>query len=238
VSPIIHGYPALPGSHGRPGLVDLLVASGSTLLNGLVHYWTLEETSGTRSDSVGSLHLTDVNTVGYTASGKSGNAAFSDFPNSNEYLEAAAGGTYWNNNEMTILMWSQLFVDETDYIAGATNGWYIQYTAGSGVRIMVRVDGGNRNTAYNNNYTPGQWNCVGLRKDTTNGIQCFVNGVLGTAAGWTGTIDDFSGSPFKLFGYSSLETGQDSYIDEVAVWNRSLTDDEVTEWAAGYYPFA
>jgi len=48
--------------------------AGSTLLNGLVSWWWLNETNGVREDSVGSNDLTDNNTVGYTA-GKIGNAA-------------------------------------------------------------------------------------------------------------------------------------------------------------------
>ena len=41
---------------------------------GLVSYWALDETSGTRYDSHGSNDLTDNNTVGYTT-GVQGNAA-------------------------------------------------------------------------------------------------------------------------------------------------------------------
>lgn len=44
------------------------------LLTDLVSYWRLEEASGTRYDSYGTNHLTEVNTVGQVA-GKVGNAA-------------------------------------------------------------------------------------------------------------------------------------------------------------------
>ena len=47
-------------------------AALSTLLNGLVSYWPLNEQSGTRADVVGSNDLTDNNTVGSVNSGPKG----------------------------------------------------------------------------------------------------------------------------------------------------------------------
>jgi hypothetical protein len=52
----------------------------SGLATGLVSYWELEESSGTRNDSHGSNNLTDVNTVG-VATGIQGDAA--DFVRAN-----------------------------------------------------------------------------------------------------------------------------------------------------------
>ena len=57
----------------------------------LVSVWPLNESSGTRVDSVGSNDLTDVNTVG-SASGKDGNAA-SFIRANDECLEFASGVT-------------------------------------------------------------------------------------------------------------------------------------------------
>ena len=48
------------------------VEAGSKLLDGLVSYWSLDEQSGARADSVGGNHLTDNNTVLASNAGPSG----------------------------------------------------------------------------------------------------------------------------------------------------------------------
>ena len=66
-----------------------LLASGSTLLDGLVSYWPLNELSGVRYDSVGDNDLTDNNTVLYVPTGPKGTVA--NFVAANtEYLSSAS----------------------------------------------------------------------------------------------------------------------------------------------------
>ncbi len=64
---------------------------GSSLLNGLVHYFKLDETSGTRYDSVGTAHLTDNNTVGFGTDTFWTNASGLDA----NFVKTAVDG--WNN---------------------------------------------------------------------------------------------------------------------------------------------
>jgi len=74
VSDTFHGI-TVGKTFGKPGpFLFSLAASGSTLLDGLVSWWDLDEESGIRYDSVGSNDLTDNNTVGYD-NGKIVNAA-------------------------------------------------------------------------------------------------------------------------------------------------------------------
>lgn len=61
-------------SNGLHGIMWGL--GGTTLLLGLDHYWTLNETSGVRADSVTTANLTDNNTVGYSAGVNDNAAAF------------------------------------------------------------------------------------------------------------------------------------------------------------------
>jgi hypothetical protein len=60
----------------RRAMVRVTGYDDAPILQNLVSYWRMEETSAgnTRYDSVGSNHLSDVNTVGY-ATGKKGNCA-------------------------------------------------------------------------------------------------------------------------------------------------------------------
>ena len=63
------------------------VAHAVLLTDDLVAYWTLDEASGTRSDSVGSSDLTDINTVTSAPGILNGAAQFTAA--NNEYFEVA-----------------------------------------------------------------------------------------------------------------------------------------------------
>lgn len=70
---------------------------------GIVSYWKLDETSGTRADSIGANNLTDNNTV-LSGTGKVSNAA--DFESSNsEYLSIADNSSLSITSDLTILTW-------------------------------------------------------------------------------------------------------------------------------------
>ena len=124
-------------------------SSGSSLLTGLVSWWNLDETSGTRADSVGSNHLTDVNTVGYAA-GKIGNAA-SFVAANNETLSTE---TALFEDDFTLSMWVKTPLTGTIYIlegadppntpngpllywTNATNRWSFSQQSTLGVIIDV-----------------------------------------------------------------------------------------------------
>src|SRR5512137_2929130 len=76
--------------------------AGSTLLNGLVAYWPLDEQSGTRYDAVGDADLTDNNTVLASNAGPSGTVASFVAANS----ESLSVATPWNGTtSVTIAGW-------------------------------------------------------------------------------------------------------------------------------------
>jgi len=72
----------------------------SSLLNGLTHYWKMDETTGNRLDSVGAFHMVPYNTAGYEA-GLIGNAStLGGSPNALRNVSAilsvpATGATVW-----------------------------------------------------------------------------------------------------------------------------------------------
>jgi hypothetical protein len=85
--------------------------SSSTLGDGLLHYWALEETSGTRYDSIGNADLSDYHSPGYDT-GKHGNCATFSYT-SGDRLEGALDSD-----------------DEIDLVDGFTIvGWF--YATGS-----------------------------------------------------------------------------------------------------------
>ena len=71
----------------------------------LVAYWQLGETSGTRNDSAGTNHLTDNNTVLYSASGIKGNAADFERDNSESLSIASNANLVLGDIDFTIFGW-------------------------------------------------------------------------------------------------------------------------------------
>lgn len=94
-------------------------ASPSTLINDLVSYWTLDETSGTREDSVGSNDLSDNNTVTYVAQGPSGVRAQFTAAN-NEYLNINTNLTP-SEQSYTVAVWEWLGCSEVRILFNTTN---------------------------------------------------------------------------------------------------------------------
>lgn len=82
----------------------------STLITDLAAYWKLDEASGTRSDSAGSSHLTDNNTV-TQSSGRVGNAGQFTAAN-NEYLSVADNAALSSGDvDITVAGW--IYLDAT-----------------------------------------------------------------------------------------------------------------------------
>lgn len=92
------------------GILYRAASANPTLLDGLVSYWTLDEASGTRADSVGSNDLTDNNTVGAKLRGPEGTVAKTVYANSE-----------WLGRTLTL-----------DYSQGVTLSiWFYQATGAS-----------------------------------------------------------------------------------------------------------
>lgn len=100
--------------------------------SGIVSYWKLDETSGTRVDSIGSNDLTDNNTVGY-GTGKVSNAADFEADNS-EYLSVANNASINLTRDITMMCWSK---SETN----KTTAFLDKDGAGDGYSLRMRSSG-------------------------------------------------------------------------------------------------
>lgn len=204
----------------------------------LISWWSLDEESGTRNDSHGTNHLTDVNTVLYAA-GKQGNAA--DFEVSNfEYLTIASNATLQMGDiDFTIAFWmnlestgSRTFVSKYDTAAGKRE--YLVLFEGGELRFGVSADG-NAVVTLDWGPTPSlaTWYFVVAWHDATaNTINIQVNDGTPTSAAHstglstgTGTFMlgalSLSGTPYTVYMHDGL-------LDEVSIWKRVLTDEERT----------
>jgi hypothetical protein len=221
---------------------------GTGLLTGLAAWWSLDETSGTRADSHSNgLDLTDNNTVG-SSTGLISNSAFFNKANS-EYLSAADDPALDFTTEFTASLWiKQTAYAGSDYEVFLAKGTftscsfniYNRYSANT-LKIFL-----NYNTAgwvqFNlTSFTlsTSSFDHLVVRYDggeSTNATRLRVwknNSEVTSSGTYLGTV------PTSLVNRSGdLQMGfisglTNSYfsgdMDEVGLWNRALTTDEIAD---------
>lgn len=206
------------------------VSPGTT---GLVSWWSLDEASGTRSDSHGSNHLSPVATPG-NATGKVGSGVDLE-SSSNQYLTIAAAaqtglgsaGSFsfgaWYKKESSGASYfiaskrdagAAEFTITTD---GSTNSGCFFYTAPGFSPLTV--------TSV---FSPATWVFVVVGYNSATGRSCVsVNGAAPTTA--ARTYGGLATAPFNI-GYD-LSGGLptfDGVIDEAFYYTRWLSDDELS----------
>jgi hypothetical protein len=244
IRPVRGAFPG-PAIEPNSGIRDQLALLGkvgvrygglglaSSLLDGLVAYWKLDETSGPRIDSAGSNNLTDNNTVG-SAVGKVGNAA-SFVAANNEFLRVytvAFSSSF--TDEASINLWVKRDVDiptstsESGFLKGGNTTledmYYpftdnVDYTGvfrNNRLTISPRLSGVPDRTVWHMltiTTTPG-----------TNGYKIYQNGTLQYQN--TGQSSVFLG-PETVFGRSGNTAYYGGLFDEIGLWNRALTASEM-----------
>lgn len=220
-----------------------LSAGQSSLLTGLTNVFLLNETSGNRSDEVGGVTLQDVNTVGYVA-GKSGNAA-SFVKASQEQLASTTSVALPASYTATCWWWAVgtpatygtiLAVEDLDFQV-ETCQLLVQHTSGS--LWAWTSDGTNLVYAVNSDWTTGAWKHMAVTYDSsTYELKLYVDGVVG---GTVGTLPGTRVSDPQVLRIGAEDSWSSScwngYVDELYIYDRVLTTDDIAELVSGkYYP--
>lgn len=112
--------------------------------DGLIAFWKMDETSGNRTDAVGSMVLTDNNTVGY-GTGKYTNAA--DFEHaSTEYFSVADNATvsFGPTESFTVSFWYKAESrDGLLFVSKASNINALEWAVGAGSYNYIFSTGNN-----------------------------------------------------------------------------------------------
>jgi len=221
-----------------------------TLANNLVAYWTLDEASGTRNDSVGTNHLTDNNTVTQN-SGKVNYAAQFTAPN-NEYLSIADNADLSTaGTSFTFSVWvyldsigvSRTIFAKTDY--STQNSYQLSTGSDNKPNFYVTANNGAWDGSIQSStaLSASTWYFIVVWYDIAAnqlGLQ-LNNGTADTVSYSSGVVDN--ADPFMIGtdyygGTGSLWNGR---IDEVGIWKRILTSAEIaTVYNGGAgcdYPF-
>jgi hypothetical protein len=211
----------------------------SSLLTGLVSYWKLDETSGTRFDSVGTNNLSDTGSVG-SAIGKQGNAA--DFDGTN-YLSTALDGT--TLTAVSIALWFKADDILTANLEGVLSWARIGKPTDFAPFIIIQTNSGAIRLYADNGYqvTSGAlanntWYHVVCTYDGTDWKMYLDGGLVGTYTGGIGTDITNANTVYVGSGFDGQFPGD---IDEVGIWDRALAGGEITTLYNGgsgiTYPF-
>jgi hypothetical protein len=209
-----------------------------SLLTSLISWWSFNEASGTRNDSHGTNHLSDVNTVA-SATGKVGNAA--DFESgSSERLTIVDNASLSTGNiDFTLAGWVNM-ESKTAFGSICMKGpghhsnteWLLDYISSSDrFRFLVSNGSAFSTTLLSNNHgspSTGTWYYIVAWHDATANT-CNIqinNGTADSTAYSNGSFDSGSG---VFFGTNGDGAGPyDGLMDEWAFWKRTLTTDEKT----------
>lgn len=218
---------------------------GGPLLTGLAAWWKLDEASGTRADShTNGLDLTDNNTVG-SATGVVSDAA--DFVSANsEYLSVADNAALDFTTAFAVSFWakntSASFANYQTYFAKGTfsgNPYGLYQAAGpSTLRLLLNPPSGSIGLADVAGWSGTDWVHVVINYDgsgSTNAdkVQVYFDGVSRTLGGITQNIPSelkTDSSDLRIGHYASLSGSYlNGKMDELAMWSRTLTTDEIAD---------
>lgn len=195
------------------------ISGGDALADGLLAYWKLDEESGPRTDSTGNGNdLSDNNGVGYDA-GKIDNAA--SFGGSN-YLQAATP-ILGINDDFTIAAWVKPNSTGSYLIAAASYPDYISFGISDAGLVHLTAGGG---SDISGDPVPiDDWSMIVARR-LGESISVSVNAGAATF-GMLGSTSQ--PAAFTVSSNSGWEAFFQGLIDEVGVWNRALSDSEITQ---------
>ncbi len=218
-------------------IADLANTGTATAFNtGLTSWWTLNETSGTRSDSRGSNTLTDTNTVTYNASGKQGNAASFTGSSSEKLNRSDNSSLSAGNVDFLFCAWIYPTLNNAARQAiinkGSTGtGEYrleIDWTTSKVYWSVWNSSGTLTEVASTNTIATNTWYFVcGWHDAAGDVVGVSVNGVEATAAHSTGVRD---GSGNFCLGARDTDRYYTGYIDEVGYWDAYLPSAHERRW--------
>jgi len=209
-------------------------------VDGLAHWWPLNEASGTRVDAHGAADLTDVNTVA-SATGLVDTLAADFERDNNEYLKASDGSTgVFSSGAFSISLW---FKPESSIDMDLVSKWnsylddrglILRKNLDGTLTLFVSTDGTGANTISASSsaftFTNGQWYHIAVSV-TSAGVTFHVNGsseyvVSASMISNNNTQGFVVGTTLYDDGTASLFQPVDGLIENVAIYQRALDDRE------------
>jgi hypothetical protein len=218
---------------------------GSTLGNGLVGYWKMDESSWTQDCSTTSVSDSSGNgnngkscpsTTGpsTTASGKFMNAG--SFDGIDDYV--SAGTVFPTTGSFSVSTWvNPTSVGSDQSVISSTNlSIYLSIMAGGAIRVQSNTLPSATTCTSNNVVSAGSWQLItGVFDQTRNEMRVYYNGQIQTICSTSGIRS--GGSPTWILGIQGDTLTTRPYggsMDEVRSYNRALDGAEISslyDWA-------
>lgn len=208
-----------------PGSLAMMASGSLVPTSSLVAYYALENLN----DSFGGYTLTNPNSASFVA-GKVSNGV-NCVRASSHYLDA--GDAHDITGAISFVAWIKLSsINANGWIVGKdsdTLGRAYAWGVGNDNLMRVQISGVGSSVSASTAFTTGTWYFVAATfDDATNAIKYYLNGAADGTATNTGVLAATT-APFNIGrrSYVGAEEYFDGVIDEVGVWSRVLTADEI-----------
>jgi hypothetical protein len=214
------------------------VATSITFLDGLLAYWNLNETSGTRADKSGNGHYLDEvgGVVGYSTGIISNSAgSFTNYLRTNDIINMNSG-----SSDYTFQFWLKIDnASSQDIMVPEPNLDFAFYYDADSQTFRISEIAVSDNNLFNYAPNGNQWDHIAI-VISGNTYTSYLNGV----SQGTLTYVNFLITNKINFGNSIRNGGNypvTGLMDEIAIWSRALSGTEITQLynagAGRTYPF-
>jgi lysophospholipase L1-like esterase len=197
----------------------------NSLTTSLRAYWKLDETSGNAKDEVNSN--TGIVSSGVTRISGRVNGAYY-FDSNSDYINLSSIIT---QKTATYSFWIRILSITDDLLIMGNNGYYSRIFIGANNNIKLETNTNGQEFAFYNSFSTGMWYHIALVRDGDN-LKFYRNGIyvgsnyISNSANLTLSQIGFNGRSFR------------GAIDEIGIWDRALTAQEVVILSNGNsYPF-
>lgn len=219
--------------------VDTNTGGSVDVTSDLVSYWKLDETSGTRYDSVGSHDLDDVSTSGQNlagyGSGKLSNCAFFDISNDESLATAVTSGDAFDfqDSDFSFAFWLKVpVVTQNQYIFNHNSKVYCYMQDDGTLQFTCHNESGLTSFRTSGAISDDTWAFVTFVYDSVNDLMkvSFNAGAFETQSHSDGirALSSGTGPKFNLWNPGLLNGFTDGNIDEFGVWSKALSLAEVS----------
>jgi hypothetical protein len=203
----------------------------STLWDGLLAYYTADNTP---NDALGTYNGTLVNGATY-GTGKINNGFI--FDGVNDYINLGNNFNFDNTLPFTVSAW--VYTSSTTiqtYFSKLLNfyGYELTINFGTGIRFYIKGSNGGSIDLSINGQSENVWQNIVFTYDgsrTALGVNGYVNGVLRTKNITSNNLSSSSviAQSAQISGRAGVSQPFNGIIDEIGIWNKVLTEEEVTE---------
>ncbi len=224
---------------GRSSGNDLYIISVNALgrvsvsyETGLVGYWAFDEGLGTeaRDSSLNGNHGTLVNTPTWQSSCKSGSCL--EFDGIEEYISFV--GPSLGANDLTVSFWMRPDTLAAETIFGTTSTYTREIQIQDADTLEMNLGEATIHNYFDisSSFQTNRWQYVTVTKNTAGDVRVYLNGIDVTVG--TPTIANTVDFSYNLIGSEKLNVYFDGELDELRLYNRVLTPEQVEQLYESY----